>query len=261
LNPKPRRVLVGDAGAIPYTSDLPALDIIGLGGFRGMPFARATRQHVGAAIELIERIPGRDRPDVLAIYPGWWGDFPLWFGREFGRVPVRGNVICGGASKVLYHADWAPLEQSGKPLALSPGERVVDELDPADIVNERDHAYRAGERTAYVAMKLLLHPLSQRPLWDAGRVVPPGVSEEFELSGIDPRQPLRLVVRAAPASRVAFRVTIDGRDAGALEFVQSDGWVELALPAFRSEASRVQVRFEASDAERVSYHVFAVQGP
>src|SRR5205085_3425275 len=38
-----KRVLVGDAGAIPYASDVPALDVIGLGGFRGLPFARATR--------------------------------------------------------------------------------------------------------------------------------------------------------------------------------------------------------------------------
>jgi hypothetical protein len=261
LDPEPRRVLVGDAGAIAYTSDLPALDIIGLGGFRGMPFARATRQHVGAAIELIERIPSLDRPDVLAIYPSWWGDLPLWFGQEFARVPVRGNVICGGASKVLYRADWSPLEYSGKPLVLAPGERVVDELDPADIVNEREHAYRVGDSTAYVAMKLLLHPKNERPLWDAGRIVPPGQSEEFELSGIDPRRPVRLVVRAAPAQPVAYRVNIDGRDAGALEFAESDRWVELPLPDFRSESSRVQVRFEPSSAERVSYHVFAVQAP
>ena len=32
--PEPKRVLLGDAGAIPYISDLPALDIIGLGGYR-----------------------------------------------------------------------------------------------------------------------------------------------------------------------------------------------------------------------------------
>jgi len=51
--PATRRILVGDAGAIPYSSDLPALDIIGLGGYPGLPFARASRFGVPAAVELI----------------------------------------------------------------------------------------------------------------------------------------------------------------------------------------------------------------
>ena len=37
-------------------------DLIGLGGYKGMPFARATRAHVGAAIELIEHLPAEERP-------------------------------------------------------------------------------------------------------------------------------------------------------------------------------------------------------
>ncbi len=264
LSPKPTRVLVGDAGAIPYASDLPALDIIGLGGFHDMPFARATRQHVGAAIELIERIPLAERPDVLAIYPSWWGDLPLWFGREFARVPVRGNVICGGASKVLYRADWSPLELSGRPFVLHPGERLIDEVDPADLVNEREHRYRIDglDRAAgYVSMKLLLHPKTQRPLWDAGRVVPPGSSETFELSGLSPSKPLRLVVRGAPTADLDFTVLVDDQPVGKIELEPRDGWFEAELPAIRVDAPNARVRFAPSKSERVLYHVFALQGP
>jgi hypothetical protein len=118
-----------------------------------------------------------------------------------------------------------------------------------------------GNRTAYIAMKVLPHPSSQQPLWDAGRIVPAGVSEEFEFSGIDPRRPLRLVVRAAPAATTSLRITIDERAAGTLEFVEGDRWVELATPPFHSESSRVRVRFEPSSAERVNYHVFLLQAP
>ena len=264
LTPKPTRVLVGDAGAIPYASDLPALDIIGLGGFQGMPFARATRQHVGAAIELIERIPAAERPDVLAIYPGWWGDLPLWFGREFARVSVRGNVICGGASKVLYRTDWSPLELSGQPFALNPGERLVDQVDQADIVNERDHRYHIDgidRSPGYVNMKLLLHPKTQRPLWDAGRVVPPGSSETFELSGLTPGKPLRLVVRSAPTADVDFAVLFDDQPVGNVELEPSDSWFEAQLPAVRVDGPTARVRFAPSKSERVLYHVFALQGP
>ncbi|PKN39936.1 MAG: hypothetical protein CVU63_13475 [Deltaproteobacteria bacterium HGW-Deltaproteobacteria-20] len=101
MRPPPHRVLVGDAGAIIYASDLPGLDIIGLGGFRGLPFARASSHGPGAIIELIERIPPEDRPDVFAIYPSWWDVIPIWFGKQIATVPVEGNVICGGNEKVI----------------------------------------------------------------------------------------------------------------------------------------------------------------
>ena len=35
------RVLVGDAGALLYASDRPGIDLIGLGGYHDLPFARA----------------------------------------------------------------------------------------------------------------------------------------------------------------------------------------------------------------------------
>ncbi|HEV8547699.1 MAG TPA: hypothetical protein VGQ57_01705, partial [Polyangiaceae bacterium] len=97
-------VLLGDAGAIPYVSEGPALDIIGLGGYKGLPFARATRAHVGAAVELLEHLPPRERPTLLAIYPSWWDELPLWFGQRLFEIPDRGNVICGAPSVVVYRA-------------------------------------------------------------------------------------------------------------------------------------------------------------
>src|SRR6185369_6979643 len=158
-----KRVLVGDAGAIPYASDVPALDVIGLGGFRGLPFARATRTNIAAAVELIERIPAAERPDLLAIYPGWWSDFPLWFGTRVGEVPVRGNVVCGGASKVLYRPRWEPLEHCGVPFSLAAGERVLDSIDQADLVNEKEHHYELSvKHIGFVFMKLLPNPVRPR---------------------------------------------------------------------------------------------------
>ena len=93
MTPRPKRVLVGDAGALLYASDLPGLDLIGLGGYHNLPFARAGIHGLGATLELIERVAPHDRPDVFAIYPSWWGDLPSWFGRRLFEVPVLGNVI------------------------------------------------------------------------------------------------------------------------------------------------------------------------
>jgi hypothetical protein len=199
-----KRVLVGDAGAIPYASDVPALDVIGLGGYRGLPFARATRTNIAAAIELIERIPAAERPDLLAIYPGWWADFPLWFGTRVAEVPVRGNVICGGVSKVLYRPHWESLDRSGVPFSLQPGERVLDSVDQADLVSEREHGYALSEKNiGYVFMKLLQNPAHpDEDLWDAARLVPPGVSESFQLQHLQPEKPIHLRV-TLPAPHAA----------------------------------------------------------
>jgi len=260
---KSHRVLVGDAGAIPYASDVPALDVIGLGGFRGLPFARATRINVAAAIELIERIPAAERPDLLALYPGWWADFPLWFGTRVAEVPVRGNVICGGASKVIYRPRWEPLDQSGVPFSLAPGEHVLDSVDPADLVSEREHRYTLSmPYTGQVYMKLLPNPNHPSDdLWDAARVVPPGVSESFSLSHLAPDHELVLVLRSAATSPTELDIGVDGERAIPLKIEPSDGWREsrVVLPAPRRD--QVTVHLGPSTVERGSFQIWAVGTP
>ncbi|HWA70823.1 MAG TPA: hypothetical protein VG937_00740 [Polyangiaceae bacterium] len=261
IDPQPKRVLVGDAGAIPYISDLPALDIIGLGGYKNLPFARATRAHVGAGIELIERLSAAERPDMMAIYPGWWGELPLWFGQEVDRVPVRGNVICGGASKVLYRPDWAPLDASGRPFSLRAGERVLDSVDPADLVNEREHGYRLEGAPGFIAMKMLRNPATGQPLWDAGRVVPASALQSFYVSGLDPSHKLRLIVRVAPTEVTHLQVQIDGKAAGALTIQPSGGWVEATLEHLTVGGPRAQFKLGPGDHECIVHHVFVVREP
>ena len=261
FRPQPTRVLVGDAGAIPYISDLPALDIIGLGGFRGLPFARATRQNVAAGIELIERLRPSERPDILAIYPSWWGDFPLWFGRRVDEVPVRGNVICGGASKVLYQPRWESLDRSEQPYSLAPGERRVDGVDMADLVSEHEHGYALSNGSVgHVLMKLLQNPaLPREDLWDAGRIVPPGVRESFTLSGLDPERRVALIVRAAPTEATALELEADPNIRKQVELPRRDGWLEQRIELGTPGVSSLAVRLNAPSVERVLFHVWAVQ--
>ena len=261
FRPQPTRVLVGDAGAIPYISDLPALDIIGLGGFRGLPFARATRQNVAAGIELIERLRPSERPDILAIYPSWWGDFPLWFGRRIDEVPVRGNVICGGASKVLYQPRWESLDRSEQPYSLAPGERRVDGVDMADLVSEHEHGYALSNGSVgHVLMKLLQNPaLPREDLWDAGRIVPPGVRESFTLSGLDPERRVALIVRAAPTEATALELEAGPNIRKQVELPRRDGWLEQRIELGTPGVSSLAVRLNAPSVERVLFHVWAVQ--
>ena len=261
FRPQPNLVLVGDAGAIPYISNLPALDIIGLGGFHGLPFARATRQNVAAGIELIERLKPAERPDILAIYPSWWGDFPLWFGRRIDEVPVRGNVICGGASKVLYLPRWELLDSSEEPFSLKPGERRVDGVDMADLVSEKGHGYALSNGTVgHVLMKLLANPRRPREdLWDAGRIVPPGVRETFTLSGLDPTRKVTLILRAAPTEPVTLELEADPNVQRRAELPARDGWLEQRIELGTPGVTRLSVRLDAKSVERVLFHAWAVQ--
>jgi hypothetical protein len=260
--PTPHRVMVGDAGAIPYASDLPALDIIGLGGYHALPFARASRLGVPAALELVERIPSQQRPDMMALYPSWWGELPLWFGRRMAEVTVHGNVICGGSSKVLYASDWRPLELSAKPLVLRPGERIVDALDFADLVSEREHSYHLSRpRVGHVYMKLLDHPrMPGVTLWDAGRELGPDVTERFRLRGFEPGRPARLLIRAAPSQPTAFSVMVNDRAAGMVTMQPRDTWQEqvVTLTGDRVESS-LDVRIEGKSSSRILHHLWAVQ--
>lgn len=266
LQPTPRRVLVGDAGAIMYASDLPGLDIIGLGGFRGLPIARSSVHGLGATIELIERIPQKDRPDVFAIYPTWWDVLPLWFGRHIVSVPVEGNVICGGAEKAIYAADWRLLNTGDRPVSLLPGEVIVDRLDVADLISERDHAYVFPRPEAgHVELRILADPFDDaRDVFDSGRRIPTDRVEAFSLGSNLQATSMRLIVRTAPAFAGHVEVTMDSVPIGELVLEPSERWVELSLPLPSPVAPGELSKFSFTnrDALRwVNYHVWLVASP
>jgi len=207
-SPAPRRVFLSDAGAIPYFSSLPALDGLGLGGYHDLPFARASVHGVPAVVELIERMPLADRPDVLALYPSWWRGLADVFGARFASVRIEDNVICGADEKVLYDADFS---------ALAPPDEArrgaLFELDVADLVSERAARYvvpapRGGWIVASVA-KLA----DGTPRFDAGRIVPQGREEVFRVGPGVAGGPATLVLRTDGGPPQALRVVVvrDGR--------------------------------------------------
>jgi hypothetical protein len=260
--PGVRRVLVGDAGAIPYESDLQALDAIGLGGWPGLPFARAGRWGVAATIELLERIPPDKRPDVLAIYPDWWGDLPLWFGKPITGIAAQGNVICGGITKVLYEPRWDALDGSEEPaMSLAPGEEVVDRVDFADLVSEAEHGYRITGARGNVEMKVLPHPRAlERPLWDGGRVVPRAATVSLVLRGFRPGTATRLVIRTAPARPAILRVSVDGAEPIAVTLLPGDAWQEVSVSLPRAaRAGPLPMTLSVERNTAILYHLWALE--
>jgi hypothetical protein len=229
-SPRPRRVLVSDAGAIPYLSGLPALDGLGLGGYRDLPFARASVHGIPAVIELIERLPDKARPDVMALYPSWWPGLVPDFGVREDAVRIEHNVICGADEKVVYRADWSKLG--------SPGETrggVMDEIDVGDLVSEREHDYAfPGPRGGWVIGAALGLP-DGKGRFDAGRIVPEGKSESFTLrGGLAGRSVLVLRTDGGGEGALRARVSRDGSVVVEREVViparSGDRWHEVRVP-------------------------------
>ncbi len=220
---------MGDAGAMPYLSGLPAIDGLGLGGYRGMPFARASVHGVPAVVELIERLPPDERPDVLALYPSWWPGLADVFGRRVDAVRIEDNVICGAAEKVVYTADWSALAPPGEAR-----EGALDELDVGDLVSEREHAYEGSmPRGGWVVGRVLA--LAGAPRFDAGRIVPEGRRESFAIRpGAAGRA--ALVVRTDGGGEGEARVTVERSGAivadrrAVLPERSDDRWHEVRVP-------------------------------
>ena len=230
---KPRRVLVGDAGAILYESDRPGLDIIGLGGYHGLPFARASVHGLPATLELIERIPDADKPDVLAIFPTWWGVLPVWFASDvLRRFPVEGNVICGGYEHVVYRADWHVLGSGDRLRAMPQSDvRVRAHLDVADLVSEQLSGYSFDQPSnGWTDMRVLPDPAEpRRDMFDGGRRIAVGKSESWLAIGGVANAPAHLVVRVAPESTTRVHVRINGATVGYLDLERAAGWVEIPI--------------------------------
>ncbi len=204
------RVLIGDAGAIAFVAHRPALDALGLGGYHRLPFARAAVNGEASTLELIERLPAAERPAYLALYPNWFGEITSRFGVEVDRVTIVDNVICAGATKVIYRADWSTMQGAPEPAA-----DLLDELDVADVISEREHGYRSpAPAGGWTTLDVMLDGSGRR--FDGGRIIPAETSESFVLGPrVTGDAPLQIVVRmqgntAGPRLRSATEaITLD----------------------------------------------------
>ena len=223
-----RLVFVNDAGAIPYLSEVPALDGLGLGGYHGLPFARASVHGPPAVVELVERLPADARPDVLAIYPAWWPGLPELFGRAVERVHIDGNVICGADDAWLYAADWSTLEAGSR---ARPGE--LDSLDVADLVDEHAHDYRPPVHGGFAIGSRLALPDGELR-WDGGRIIGIGEREDLRIADGLARGPATLVLRTDTLPSALAVEVVDGdgtriRAAVDSQAITAGSWTELSV--------------------------------
>lgn len=245
-------VLLGDAGAIPFVAERPAVDALGLGGFRRMPFARAAVNGEASTVELLERLAPADRPRYLALYPNWFGLITSRFGVEMARVTLSDNLICAGPTKVIYRADWSALDA---PHDAASAPDVVDELDVADVISEADHHYVSpAPNGGWTTLDVLTDARGVRR-FDGGRTIPAGGAETFVIARSTDAKQVRIVVRVDAETR-GLRVRTSR---GATELV-----VSAAPPGAWHEASAVidapaagdALVLEATSGQYRNYHVW-----
>jgi hypothetical protein len=255
------RVLLGDAGAIPFVSDRAALDALGLGGYRRMPFARAAVNGEASTVELIERLQPHERPGYLALYPNWFGSITSRFGVELERVTLTDNLICAGPTKVIYRADWSALDTPAGVRDRSAG--VLDELDVADVISEAEHAYTSPAPNGGWTTLDILADDRGRPRFDGGRIIPAGGTESFVVArggsgGSGSAKRVRIVVRVGEATRGLRVHTPHGTSDLSISTEASSGgraWRE-ASGVIDAVAPGDVVRLEATAGEYRNYHVW-----
>ncbi|HEX7601327.1 MAG TPA: hypothetical protein VF316_06965, partial [Polyangiaceae bacterium] len=87
---------------------------------------------------------------------------------------LANNVICGGPIKGLYSADWSALDADESPAGI-----VFDEVDVADILSEEAHGYTSPAPKGGWTTMSFRKTAPGEPMFDAGRIVPPGESERL----------------------------------------------------------------------------------
>lgn len=253
-DPLPKRVLVTSPGAVAYVADRPAIDASGVGTYRDFPFARARRAGIGAVLELVERLPDVDRPDVLTLAASDAPELLLLFGRYINEVRAGTD----GERWLIYRADWHALDRANRPRSLAHEERIVAQVDVADLWSEREQSYRTNAGRAGAVSFHVLNDSDREDLFDAGRAVDAGVTES-----VDVDLPIgggRLVTRSAALKPARVRVVVDGRDVGEIEIGRSDAWSEpsVELPIGLPRHGRVEL---TPDAPWVDYHLWVIATP
>ena len=246
--PRGSRVLVCDAGAIPFISGYRSFDIVGL----TTPLRHNWFRHgAGSRFELFERLKPAQRPTHVAAY-----DFCLW-------PQSRGPTL-----EMFHNLVIARVTEAGARSGHSPGEaykdrHVVDSVDVADLQSEQDHGYgwwplgKMGNNRIHRALLGTGHKLVS----DGGRLVKEW--ERFTFTA-QPGRPVTMVARLTSGMSLMLWIEVNGEG----HLIKLDralrSWqqLEIELPGKeirRTNTVRVAPRLISPHYSYHSYHYFFLQ--
>jgi hypothetical protein len=254
--PEDARVGLNDAGAIPYYSDRPCFDIVGL-GTEGQ--SRWYRSGPGSVFEGFERMNRADLPDYFAVYPIWWFNPDILTDRLYD-INLPDNTICGDAYKALFRADWSILGSGSRPLLEhETGGKPMGIVDVADLASEKTHDYQSSRHTVYTS----LPPLpGLKKVADGGRKIMCRPRSETMTVRLEPGKSLVMVGRFLSAgSAVRLGVRVNGAAAGVMEVADAAGWQEPELVLGAPGGGEAVIRIDCSGkGPYQSYHYWFYPG-
>jgi hypothetical protein len=245
-SPADARVLVCDAGAIPYLSRRWTFDIVGLTTpLRYNHF----RNGVGSRFERFERIPKRERPNFIAAY-----GFCLWPGAHGPPIGRHHDMIVAPVAE----------KQAGtghRPGTLPEGATIVDRFDVADLQSEHEHDYHydpPGTIRDNVVRRGTVEGRKD-PIADGGRLI--HNHEQFALR-CKPGRKATLVARLSCA-KAQLVVRLNGRDHFYAKLPGTPGnaftEVRIEIPAKKLAAENVVQVSTVSGIAFKSFHYFLLQ--
>jgi hypothetical protein len=214
--PAPARIGVNDTGAIAYFSERQTFDVVGL-------TTPGEAEHwlagAGSRFEHYERLPRASLPTHFIVYPEWFAIEPL-LGTLLTERTVNASIL-GGATMLATKADYSALGSAETPVVVdATGRRLVDRLDVADLVSEREHGYQ-----------LLQAEQQENRVFGYDRWTDGGragrTHERFRLR-LEPGG--TLVLRAATERPTRFVVYTSGEPAGTIELGGPWDEAELSVP-------------------------------
>ncbi len=192
--PRNVRLLVCDAGAIPYISGQRIFDIVGL----TTPLRYNYFRHgAGSRFELFESLPPKKRPTHVAAY-----DFCLW-------PQSRGLTL-----DVFHNLVVAQITESGAGTGHTPGpafkgRRVLDSVDVADLRSEHEHGYRywpPGDMRGNRIHRASL-PAERKVISDGGRLIKEWEQLTFTATA---GEPVTMVARYTSGMNLLLRILVNG---------------------------------------------------
>ncbi len=236
------RVMVCDAGAIPYISQKPSFDIVGL----TTPLRFNYFRHgAGSRFELFESLPKARRPTHVAAY-----DFCLWPGARGRTIDIFHNMVIAAVAEPGAGTGHHP----GSKYA---GARVVDSVDVADLKDEAAHDYRwwppGNIRDNIIHRGVLGAP--GKMISDGGRLIKEW--EQFTFSAT-PGKPVTMVARFTSGMTLNLMLRVNGQPR-VLRLTRSRGsWqqLEIRLPGKQIRRHNQVLVAPLPVAKRNAYHSY-----
>ena len=243
--PRGSRVLVCDAGAIPFLSNRPIFDIVGLTS----PIHHNYFRHgAGSRFELFEGLTDQQRPTHVAAY-----DFCLWPGARGRILSIKHNMLV------------APVIEDGAGSGHTPGGKfagsVVDRLDVADLRSEQAHGY-----VVWPPGKMQGNRIHRAPLISGGPVVSDGgrLVSEHERFQFSARPGVELTVLARYTAGLDVPLLVELNQTTRLLMLKHSprGYHQLSfkVPAAQVKAVNTMRVTTREEAPYHSYHYFILQG-